>query len=104
MIELDSNSQFKQIRFSGRLDYVSALDPDQLTIFYKARKRLYELCASNEFIINFRLDSGMLLMFDNHRLLHGRTEYDPSTGYRHLQGCYIEHDATEGKLRRLLVK
>ena len=46
----------------------------------------------------------MLVMFDNHRLLHGRTMYDPSTGNRHLQGCYIEHDATEGKLRRLLTK
>tara|TARA_B110000438_G_scaffold275873_1_gene297167 strand:+ start:1205 stop:2293 length:1089 start_codon:yes stop_codon:yes gene_type:complete len=104
LIELDSNNDFKQIRFSGRLDYVPALDIEKLTLFYKARKRLYELCSSKEFIINFRLDSGMLMMFDNHRLLHGRTKYDPSSGNRHLQGCYIEHDATEGKLRRLLIK
>ena len=104
LIELDNKNNFKQIRFSGRLDYVPALAPEQLTIFYKARKKLYEICASKEFVINFRLDSGMLMMFDNHRLLHGRTKYDPSTGHRHLQGCYIEHDATEGKLRRLLTK
>jgi gamma-butyrobetaine dioxygenase len=104
LIELDSNSNFKQIRFSGRLDYVPSLEPEQLTIFYKARKRLYELCASEDFVINFRLESGMLMMFDNHRLLHGRTKYDPNSGNRHLQGCYIEHDATEGKLRRLLTK
>jgi gamma-butyrobetaine dioxygenase len=104
LIELDDKNNFKQIRFSGRLDYVPALDPEKLTTFYKARKQLYELCASKDFIINFRLDSGMLMMFDNHRLLHGRTKYDPSTGHRHLQGCYIEHDATEGKLRRLMVK
>ena len=49
----------------------------------------------------FRLDSGMLMMFDNIRVLHGRTEYDVNTGFRHLQGCYIDHDSTEGKLRRL---
>ena len=104
LIELDTNNNFKQIRFSGRLDYVPALDPNKLTIFYKARKKLYELCASKDFVINFRLDSGMLLMFDNHRLLHGRTKYDPSSGHRHLRGCYIEHDATEGRLRRLLTK
>ena len=104
LIELDNKNNFKQIRFSGRLDYVPALHPEQLNIFYKARKKLYELCASKDFVINFRLDSGMLLMFDNHRLLHGRTKYDPSSGHRHLQGCYIEHDATEGKLRRLLTK
>ena len=26
---------------------------------------------------------------------------DVNTGFRHLQGCYIDHDSTEGKLRRL---
>ena len=104
LIELDNKNNFKQIRFSGRLDYVPALDPKLLSIFYKARKKLYELCAAKDFVVNFRLDSGMLMMFDNHRLLHGRTKYDPNSGYRHLQGCYIEHDATEGKLRRLLTK
>ena len=41
------------------------------------------------------------MMFDNIRVLHGRTEYDVNTGFRHLQGCYIDHDSTEGKLRRL---
>ena len=104
LIELDGKNNFKQIKFSGRLDYVSALEPDQLDIFYKARKKLYELCASKEFVIKFKLDSGVLMMFDNHRLLHGRTKYDPNSGYRHLQGCYIEHDSIEGKLRRFLTK
>ena len=104
LIELDSNNNFKQIKFSGRLDYVPLLDPEYLSIFFRARKRLFELCSSKNFVVNFRLESGMLVMFDNHRLLHGRTKYDSSTGNRHLQGCYIEHDATEGKLRRLLIK
>ena len=104
LIEMDDKNNFKQIRFSGRLDYVPALPPQQLSLFYKARKKLYELCISQDFTINFRLNSGMLVMFDNHRLLHGRTAYDPSSGNRHLQGCYIEHDAIEGKLRRLLIK
>ena len=40
-------------------------------------------------------------MFDNHRLLHGRTSYDSSEGARHLQGCYLEFDSTDGKLRHL---
>ena len=104
LIELDDRNNFKQIRFSGRLDYVPPLETEKLTIFYKARKKLYELCASKDFFIKFKLESGMLVMFDNHRLLHGRTQYNQSSGNRHLQGCYIEHDATEGKLRRLLTK
>ena len=102
LIELDSNRNFKQIRFSGRLDYVPLLDNEKLDIFYKARKYMYELCNSDEFKIKFRLSKGMISMFDNLRLLHGRTKFDPNTGFRHLQGCYIDHDATEGKLRRLV--
>ena len=101
LIELDHNGNYLQSRFSGRLDYVPYLDPSQLEKFYAARKKLFHLYESEEFELNFRLDSGMLMMFDNIRVLHGRTEYDVNTGFRHLQGCYIDHDSTEGKLRRL---
>ena len=102
LIELDSDGNFKQISFSGRLDYVPLLKDENLKIFYKARKCMYELCNSDQFKIKFRLSKGMIAMFDNLRTLHGRTKFDPNTGFRHLQGCYIDHDATEGKLRRLL--
>ncbi len=101
LIELDDRGKYLQSRFSGRLDYVPYLEPLQLKRFYEARKKLYHLYESEEFELNFRLDSGMLMMFDNIRVLHGRTEYDVNTGFRHLQGCYIDHDSTEGKLRRL---
>ena len=40
-------------------------------------------------------------MMDNHRLLHGRTVYDANEGKRFLQGCYIDYDSTEGKLKHL---
>ncbi len=101
LIELDDNGKYIQSRFSGRLDYVPYLAPKKLEQFYAARKKLYYLYESEEFELNFRLESGMLMMFDNIRVLHGRTEYDVNTGFRHLQGCYIDHDSTEGKLRRL---
>ena len=102
IIELDNEGNFKQISFSGRLDYVPLLENKKLETFYNARKLMYELSNSDQFKIKFRLSKGMIAMFDNLRLLHGRTKFDPNTGFRHLQGCYLDHDATEGKLRRLL--
>ena len=51
-----------------------------------------------------KLQPGDVMMFDNHRLLHGRTAYDSNEGMRHLQGCYLEFDATDGKLRHLARK
>ncbi len=101
LIELDDFGNYMQSRFSGRLDFVTYLEPKKLEKFYSARRKIFNLYASKEFEINFRLESGMLMMFDNLRILHGRTEYDPNTGFRHLQGCYIDHDSTEGKLRLL---
>ena len=54
-----------------------------------------------KFEIKFRLKKGDLLMMDNYRLLHGRTSYDTNEGNRFLQGCYIDYDSTEGKLKHL---
>ena len=101
LIELDENKKFKQIRFSGRLDYVPALKSNKLELFYRGRKILSELLNDEKFELSFKLDKGMLMIFDNHRLLHSRTAYDPTTGNRHLQGCYIEHDSVDGKIRYL---
>ena len=44
---------------------------------------------------------GDIIMFDNHRTLHGRTSFNQNDGKRFLKGCYIDHDSTEGKLRFL---
>ena len=41
------------------------------------------------------------MMMDNYRLLHGRTSYEVKEGNRFLQGCYIDYNSTEGKLRHL---
>lgn len=42
---------------------------------------------------------GELMMFDNSRVLHGRTAYDPAEGMRHLQGCYIDFDGPRSLYR-----
>ena len=83
------------------MDYVPAIEKNKLKKFYKARKLISNLYASKKFEIRFKLEKGDLLMMDNHRLLHGRTAYDPGEGKRYLKGCYIDHDSTEGKLRYL---
>ena len=101
LIHLDDNRDFKQVRFSPRLDYVPVLEKEKLDLYYKARKKLSELYNSKKYRIEFKLEPKDLLMMDNYRLLHGRTSYEASEGNRFLQGCYIDYDSTEGKLRHL---
>ena len=101
MIKLDESGNFKQVRFSPRLDFVPLIDKEKLELFYSARKKLSELYNSENYKIEFKLLPGDLLMMDNYRLLHGRTKYDASEGNRFLQGCYIDYDSTEGRLKHL---
>ena len=56
---------------------------------------------SNKYRIEFKLLPGDLLMMDNYRLLHGRTSFNANEGNRFLQGCYIDYDSTEGKIKHL---
>ena len=100
-IELNSDSTIKRVRLSPRLDYVPVLKKDKLDQFYKARSLFIRLCNSKNFMIEFKLKPGDIMIMDNYRTLHGRTSYDVSEGKRYLKGCYIDHDSTEGKLRHL---
>ena len=101
LIELDHDKNFKQVRFSPRLDFVPILDKKNLDLYYKARKRISEMYNSEKYRIEFKLSPKDLLMMDNYRLLHGRTSYETKDGKRFLKGCYIDYDSTEGKIRHL---
>ncbi len=101
LIKLNDDKTFKQVRFSPRLDYVPILEKDELDLYYKARKKLSEMYNSDKYRIEFKLAPKDLMMMDNYRLLHGRTAYETKEGNRFLQGCYIDYDSTEGKLRHL---
>ena len=101
LIELDADGGFSAIHYSPRLDFGPLRPPETLEIFYAARRLLDRMLKSEAFERRFRLDDGDLMMFDNRRLLHGRTGFDPSAGLRHLQGCYIDVDGPSSRYRVL---
>ena len=101
MIKLDDHGKLKQVRFSPRLDFVPLMDKEKLELYYSARKKISEFYNSDKYRIEFKLSPGDLLMMDNYRLLHGRTSYDANEGMRFIQGCYIDYDSTQGKLKHL---
>ena len=91
-IELDASGAVHAIHVSPRLDFVPLLPFDELSAYYAARRALDHRLRGADFPIKFLLASGDLVMFDNRRLLHGRTGFNPAEGLRHLQGCYIDID------------
>jgi gamma-butyrobetaine dioxygenase len=101
LIACGLDGHFAGIHYSPRLDFVPLLPPDELAAFYRARRLLDGMLRADCFALGFRLDDGDLVMFDNRRLLHGRTGFDPAEGLRHLQGCYIDIDAPRSLYRVL---
>ena len=103
-ISLTKDGDFNDIRFS--VATMDALDchPNLMREVYEAHHRFGNLLHDDKFQINFRLAPGDIFSFNNRRILHGRTEYDPNSGHRHLQGYYMDRDEIIGRLSFLKSK
>jgi gamma-butyrobetaine dioxygenase len=100
-IELDVTGAVRGIHLSPRLDFVPLMPREALAEYYRARRVFDLMMRDREFEIRFLLNAGDLVMFDNVRLLHGRTSFNPDEGLRHLQGCYIDIDGPRSIYRVL---
>ena len=100
-ISLTKDGDYNDVRYSiATLDTLDC-HPDLMEKVYKAHHRFGNLLHDKKFQINFRLQPGDIFCFNNRRLLHGRTEFDPNSGNRHLQGYYMDRDEIIGRLHYL---
>ena len=65
---------------------------------YKALASLALLLEDPNGTLKFKLRPGRLLLFDNWRVLHGRTAF---TGRREICGCYLPRDDWLNKARQM---
>jgi gamma-butyrobetaine dioxygenase len=86
------------IRFNN---WIRDVDPFADEEFYDAYVTLWHMLRDPSHVLTLRLEAGDTVCFDNRRILHGRGEFDPQSGRRHLQGCYVDRDMVESRLRRL---
>lgn len=101
MIELTGKGAMMGVFYSPRLDDIPLMSEEDTRAYHRARKRFGSLLSDPRFELRFRLEPGQLMMFDNNRVLHGRTSFDPSEGHRQLQGCYIDRDSPRSLYRVL---
>ena len=100
-ITLTKDDDYNDIRFSVATMDTLDCHPDIMDKVYKAHHRLGNLLHDDKFQIKFRLNPGDIFSFNNRRVLHGRTAFDPNSGHRHLQGYYIDRDEIIGRLNFL---
>lgn len=98
ILEYDRHGRYRQIRLNTKLDEPIPTAAS-LDAFYAGRRWLNEWTNDPAHQVTFRLEPGDVMFMDNHRALHGRTAFDATSGHRHLQGCYIEHDGPDTMYR-----
>ena len=100
VLELDATGVVT-VRYTWWLRNPMRGKPTAIKAFYAALKRFQRLANDPDNQLRLRLRAGDMACFDNRRMLHGRTAFDPSTGRRWMRGCYSEREELESCLRML---
>ena len=77
------------------------MDADDVPRAYESMRRFSAIAHDRRFQIRYPFVPGDVVGFDNRRVLHGRDEFDPGDGARHLRGCYLDQDDLYSRLRVL---
>ena len=101
LITLTKEGDYNDIRFNISQTGTVDCEPKYMNKFYKAYRKFAELLHDDKFSVKFRLSSGDMFSFNNRRVAHGRTEYNPNSGHRHLQGYYVDKDEILSRLNYL---
>ena len=92
LIQLDLQGRIEAIHYNSRSIVPLRLRSAEMVRFYRAYRAFSRRLHSSEFLFETRLDAGDIVLFDNRRVLHGRTAFNTTGATRHLQGCYLDRD------------
>ncbi|OUR67291.1 gamma-butyrobetaine hydroxylase, partial [Marinomonas sp. 42_23_T18] len=101
VINLDDEGRVNEICFNPHLASTLDLAPELMLAYYRAYQTFMKMTKSGDYKVSIMLTGGEMVVFDNRRVLHGRDAFDPQTGARYLQGCYVDRGEFESRLRVL---
>lgn len=101
IISVDHAGRVCGVRFHERSMAPLRLDPDTTDDVYRALIVFSRMVNSDRFSFRRRLAAGEAVVYDNHRVLHGRNAITGSRGRRHLRLCTIDRDQVHSRRRQL---
>lgn len=101
VITLGPEGEVIEIRYNAHLAGIFDMAADIMPAYYRAYRAYMAKTRDPKYRLIFKLKAGEMVVFDNRRVLHGRDTFDPSTGYRHLHGCYVDRGEFLSRLRLL---
>ncbi|KAJ3098797.1 hypothetical protein HDU97_003713 [Phlyctochytrium planicorne] len=99
ILEVDEDGELKQVRYSYFTHAPFTNVPfESMTRWYAAYDTLAHLVRdpASPFRMEFRLARGDLILYSNHRMLHGRMAFN---GNRHMRGVYYDTDDVWNRLK-----
>ena len=93
LIQLSCAGEVSAVHYNNRSIAPLRLAAGEASLFYSAYRRFALLLREPRFQLRFRLRDGDLVVFDNQRILHGRTAFSSASQLRHLRGCYLTRDS-----------
>jgi len=105
LIQLSVRGEVMAVHYNSRSIAPVAVAARASGAFYTAYRRFAALLRDTRFQLNMRLGAGTVVVFDNQRILHGRTAFSSARQPRHLRGCYLTRDSVYSEtalLRRQL--
>jgi gamma-butyrobetaine dioxygenase len=100
-IALDQDGEYHEIRYNPGIGAPFDVRPEEMKPLYRALGLFAARIKDPENLLAFKLRPGDMMVFNNRRVLHGRQAFDPSSGPRRLQGCYVDLDEWHSRIRVL---
>ncbi|KAG0208101.1 hypothetical protein BGX28_000857 [Mortierella sp. GBA30] len=98
-IALDPLNDSLTVNYSPPFQGPLELPPEQMKAFYRALRHFTAYIERPDLQFQHTMRPGECMVFANRRVLHARTAFDPTTGNRHLKGCYVDLDMFKDKYR-----
>ncbi|MER8797491.1 TauD/TfdA family dioxygenase [Mesorhizobium sp. M0522] len=101
VISLDAAGQVTGIRYNDRCLAPQPASRDDIDELIEALAELTRLTCDPQNQFQHQLQPGEVLVFDNQRVMHGRSAFDPTLAIRHLRSCNIDRDGVHSAFRTL---
>ncbi|MGA2399012.1 MAG: TauD/TfdA family dioxygenase [Steroidobacteraceae bacterium] len=93
LIEVSCRGEVRAVHYNSRSIAPLRLPPLEAAPFYAAYRRFAAVLREPRFQLKTQLPDGEIVVFDNQRILHGRTAFSSKRHERHLRGCYLTRDS-----------
>lgn len=107
LLQLSTRGEVTAVHYNNRSIAPLTVGVRETAAFYRAYRSFALLLREARFQLRTRLGAGTLAVFDNQRILHGRTAFSSARFPRHLRGCYLTRDSVYSEtalLRRQLAR